>query len=358
MSWLVALAACGRSTKPAAPERAVAPVSAQPQPETTPTTSAPALSAPDAPPRDSECLEWSSRLAAELRDLAAAQPGFLPMVQGITAPVSAAAKPVDTRGVVIAVRRDGAMFMQGYQLASISEVREYLEQVHRQVLEKTIMDGGTAADATVPLYVWADRNTPARTVAAVVAAVDPEPPRPAKAGKKGAKPAPPGDDPPPPPEDEDQAAARQQAIQAARDAGILGPDDGKRPPAFTVRLVVTSAGNNAPAGAADITAKLPASEPEATKLVVAELKSSIGSCAPIMTALGTVTLAGTPAKEAAKLVAEVPAGLSACHCKVANRDGLEWGLRAWFGAWAPSLSWVEPPKLKATDKRPIGKLIK
>lgn len=356
ISWLMVLAACGGSTKGTAPPvepTANASSTEQPAAGTTSPT-APAETPSSAP--TPACIERSSQLGAAMRELAAAQPGFLPMVQGITAPVSASAKPIDTRGVVIAVTRDGAMFSQGYPLASIGEVREYLEQIHRQALEKTILDGGTAADATVPLYIWADRTTPIRTVAAVAAAVDPEPPKPAKAGKKAAKPAAPDDDPPPP-EEEDITTARQQAIQAARDAGLIGPGGGKRPPAFALRLVVTSA-DHTPALAADIAAKLPPTEPAATQHVVDQLKRSIGSCAPIITALGTATLGGTPAKEAAKLIAEVPAGLTACQCKVADLDGFEWGVRAWFGAWAPPLRWIDVPKLKATDKRPIGKLIK
>lgn len=107
---------------------------------------------------------------------------------------------------------------------------------------------------------------------------------------------------------------------------------------------------------------MPPSEPESTKFVVDTLKSAIGSCAPIITALGTSGIAGTPdtpEREVVKLIAEVPAGLTSCQCKVASADDLTTGMRLWFGAWAPSLQWIElPKKLKATDKQPISKYVK
>jgi hypothetical protein len=247
--------------------------------------------------------------------------------------------------------------------------REWLDQIHRSALEKTFMDGGTAADATVPLYIWADRATPASALAALaeVATLDPKPAKGAKAGK-GPKPSDVADkdDPPPPEEPEDppppnltkkEKAERAEAIQAAKDAGIIGQTGGKRPPPFLVRLLVTSMDNATPLSA-DVGAKLPASEPESTKYVVDLLKSSIGSCDAIMTTLGTAGLAGTPDKEAAKLVAEIPAGLLKCQCNVASVPNLELGMRQWFGAWAPSLQWIDLPKVTAKDKRPISKLVK
>jgi hypothetical protein len=292
---------------------------------------------PDAHDESSTCAEQAAHLGAELRDLAATQPGFLPLVQGITAPVTSTAKPVDTRGVVVAVTRDGGIFAQGYKLDSDRDARDYLEHLHRNALENTVMAGGTPADATIPLYIWADAAATIRAVAAVAAAVEPEPARPTKSTKQKLTP--------------EQQEARKQAIEQARAAGILGK--GKRIPAFTVRLIVTG-----PDPALPPAAEPPAmSEPEASRQLADQLKAAIGTCGPIITSIGMASLEGVPAKEAEKLVTGVPTGLQSCDCKVADLAALTSGLYMWFGAWAPSLRWIELPKLKATDKRPIGQLV-
>ena len=319
-----------------------------PAPPVTPTEPPATVEKPAAPPEpkvSAACTEQATKIGAVMSELGKAQPGFLPIVQ-VKAPVSKAAKPVDKRGIVFALTKDGAIYAQGQKLKDVEEARMYLEQAHRTALEKTIMDGGTAADATLILYIWADRATPVKTVAALAAAT--EEPKPGKAAK-GKKP-PPKDDPPPP---EEEDPARQAAIEQARKAGIIGNAD-KRPPAFTVRLIVTGADNAPPI---DAGAKVAPSDPEATKAVVDQLKAAIGTCEPVFTALATSSLGGTPDKELAKLVAEVPAGLTSCQCK-ANVDELTAGIRLWFGAWAPSLQWIDLPKLKATDKQPIAKLVK
>lgn len=282
------------------------------------------------------CADQVARLATQLHDLAAAQPGFLPLVRGITAPVTSKAQPVDTRGVVIAVTRDGATFTDGHQLAA-GDVREYLEQVHRTALEKTVMSGGTPADATIPLYIWADVAAPISAIAAVAAAVEPEAakPRATKATKPTLTP--------------EQEQARKQAIEQARAAGILGDSSGAHPAPFAPRLIVTSSETAAPS--------LPDGAPEATHHLVDQLKTAIGTCAPIMTAIGAASAEGVPVKVAENLVTDIPRGLASCSCKVADMDALTAGLRTWFGAWAPPLRWIELPKLGATDKRPIGQLV-
>lgn len=325
------LSACSGSTPPAArpgPAEAARPATATPEPASSPR---------DAASASSTCAEQTARLGTQLRELAAAQPGFLPLLPSIKAPVTSTARPVDTRGVVVAVTRDGKLFIQGYELASTRDLRDYLEQVHRTALEKTVMGGGTAADATLPLYVWADAATPVRAVASVAAALEPEPAKPK----------------PKPKLTPEQERVRKQAIEQARAAGILGTGPGTNPPAFTVRLIVTSPDSVSPPAPS-----LPgASDPEATRLLVDQLKTAIGTCEPILTALATVSLEGVPAKEAEKLVTGIPAGLGSCECKVGNLDALTSGLRTWFGAWAPSLRWIELPKLAATDQRPIGQLV-
>lgn len=314
------------------------------------------------------------KLASAMRDLSAAQPGFLPIVQGIKAPVSRAAKAIDKRGVVIAITKDGTMYSQGFLLPDLPYAGEYLEDLSRKAHEAVGLAGEPRESSSLPLYIWADRATPVKAIMGLAALADNpmillERRHKAAKGKANGNASAVDDDPPPPEEDEsggtgtqmaldeNQKAAREAAIQAAKDAGLLG-EASKRLPAFYVRLIVTNADGVGPINGG-ISTKLPPREPESTKFVVDILKSAIGTCAPVMTALGTSGLAGTPEKEVAKLVAEVPAGLTSCQCKVANADDLMTGMRLWFGGWAPSLQWIElPTKLKATDKKPIGTYVK
>jgi hypothetical protein len=261
------------------------------------------------PRSSSTCTEQVARLGSELHDLAAAQPGFLPLVQGIKAPVTSTAQPVDRRGIVVAVTRDGEIFRDGGKLATTGELRDYLELAHRRALEDTLMDGGTRADATVPLYIWADAATPIRTVAAVAAAVEPAPEKPAQS-----EPTP------------EEKQARKQAIEEARAAGILGGD---QPPAFTVRLIVTSPDSaSQPAPAA---ASVPASEPDATRRLVDQLRTAIGTCGPIIAVFATASAKGVPARQAETFVTDLPRGLQSCDCKVTDLDELTSGLHTWFG---------------------------
>src|ERR1700704_4746527 len=124
---VVVLSACGSKT-PAGPR------SAEGAAPTAPRPSMPSSSLP--------CPEQVARLGSELHDLAAAQPGFLPLVQGIKAPVTSTAQPVDRRGIVVAVTRDGEIFRDGGKLATTGELRDYLEHAHPRALEDTLMDGG------------------------------------------------------------------------------------------------------------------------------------------------------------------------------------------------------------------------
>jgi hypothetical protein len=300
--------------------------------------SAPTAQKPSLPSSSSACTEQVARLGSELHDLAAAQPGFLPLVQGIKAPVTSTAQPVDRRGIVVAVTRDGEIVRDGGKLATTGELRDYLEHAHRRALEDTSMDGGTRADATVPLYIWADAATPIRTVAAVAAAVEPAPEIPTQS-----KPTP------------EEEQARKQVIEEARAAGILGSGSGEQSPAFTVRLIVTSP--DSPSQPAMAAPSVPASEPDATRRLVDQLRTAIGTCGPISAVFATASAEGVPAKQAEKFVTDLPKGLQSCDCKVADLDALTSGLHTWFGAWAPALRWIELPKLDATDKRPISKLV-
>jgi len=315
----------------------------------------------DATAGTGDCATRAARIERELRELAAAKPGFSPLVQDINAPSASGAQPIKERGWVIAVGRDGSIFIQGHRFEKtahtsvVEDVRSFTEQAFRSALEKFIMAGGSSQDLLVPLYIWADRDAPARVIAELVMYADPEgpwPPRPK--GKPSADdPPPPPEDEPPPPEPED----RKAAIEAAKQAGILGGKQTKRAPRAPMRLLVSAEGA-AVQPAAPASPKLPASEPESTQELVKQLRASIGDCPAIITTLATASLEGLPAKEAEKLVKDVPAGLVQCGCNVADADALEQGMRAWFGASTPPLAWIAMPKLDVKDKRTIGQVLK
>lgn len=309
-----------------------------------PTTEVPKVAAP--PPVT--CAERVARLGTQLRELASATPGSMPLVQGIDAPRSAAPRPFDTRGFVIAVTRDGAMYVQGARLEGIEDARSYLDTMEKRALESFVMDdGGSPRDAKWPLYIWADRAAPAGVVAQLVAAAEP-------AGQDGMRP---GEGqykmkkPPP----KQRTPEQQAAIEQARAAGIIGHGEAGSRSRWLLRLIVAGHATRPAEVAAP---RMPAAEPDSSKHVAAQLRTSIGACKPVIDAFATASLEGVPAKEADKLVEGLPAGLRACDCNLPDVDGFEWGIRTSFGAWAPVLAWVEMPSLANGETQPIGKLVK
>ena len=332
--------------------------------ERTGSGSQPAVKAPQAvdaadAAASGDCAKRAGRLERDLHELAAKRPGFVPIVQGIGAPSASGAQPIKERGWVIAVARDGSMFVQGHRFektahtTQIEDVRNFTEAMFRSAAEAIVMEGGSSLDVSIPLYVWADREAPARVVAELVAYADPDAPWPPRPGDKHK----PSHDPPPP-DDEDGAAARKQAIQAARKAGILGkPAEARPSPShMPMRLLVVPEG--ATPGAVASAAKLPPLEPESTNKVVQELKAAMGDgCGPLITAIAVTSLGGVPTKDADKLAREVAAGLVSCECKLPDVNAFEAAVRTWFGDWAPSLWWVAMPKLDLNDKRTLGQVL-
>jgi hypothetical protein len=288
------------------------------------------------------CADRVARIDKELRALSAMTPGFLPIVNGIATPASTAGKPFDARGFVVAVTREGHAYVQGHRIEDTADARSYFRAIEMRAVEQLVMDGGSGRDAKFPLYIWADRETTAGAVAELLSAIEPEP------AKKR----------PPQNLTKEQLDARQQAIDQAREMGLLG----EASPRFLPRLLVagTAAARRGPesADATAAAAKLPASEPETTTYLAAQLRGAIGMCAPLIIGIGTASAAGTPAKEADGLVASLSAGLKECECKIASLDVFEWGVYTWFGAWAPPLAWIDMPKLTAGDKQPVGALVK
>jgi biopolymer transport protein ExbD len=303
LSIAVLLVACGKTDKEAPKE--TPPTPPAPPPAQTAKIDAAAAPAP------SPCADRAAALGKRLSELAAATPGFMPMQKDINAPESAAGKPVAKRGFVIGVGKDGKMYAQGQRFKDIKEVGQYLDAMNKSALEKYLLAGGSSKDAKFPIYIWADRDTPAAKVADVLTAAE-------GAGMHW-------------------ELGLLVAGKAAAPAGDAKPSD----------------------AIAAIAAKMPASEPEATKYLVDELKKGLGdTCSAIITPLATASMEGVPGKDSDKLVKEVPAGLVKCECKLPNVDVFEWGMHQWLGAAAPPLALVDMPKIAKGEKQSIGKLVK
>jgi hypothetical protein len=262
----------------------------------------PAVSSTPSPARSAgSCGDRAAQLDKRLHELATATPGFLPVARDLTAPTSPSAKAFDQRGFVVAVAKDGTISVPAYRFARLEDLRNYLDEKSTDALEKNGLAGGTSKDVKLALYIWADRDTPIATVASVLAT----------------------------------AAATSDH--------------------WLPRLVVTGTATT-PANPA-VAAKLPASEPDATRFLANQLRTAMGECKPMIMALATSTSEGLPQRETEQLAQGVPAGYAECNCTIPDARAFEEGIQAWFGAWAPPLAWVDMPKLDATDHQPIGKLV-
>ncbi|HEY4176502.1 MAG TPA: hypothetical protein VGM90_06715 [Kofleriaceae bacterium] len=304
---VASLAACGGSKKeePKAPEAATV---APPVEEKAPAV-APVPVPVEDPAAKQACVDRSAKLGAHLDELAKATPGFVPLEKSITSPASAKGKAIDGRGFVVGVGKDGTYYWFGQKLQSLEDVNGLLDAAYKKSLETFIMDGGSLQTAKFNVYVFADKDAPASAVADIVALAKKE------SGDK-----------------------------------------------YVLRLLVGGKGATPDAkamgGAQAIADKLPASEPDATKYMVDQLKTSIGSCDAVITVIATSDSTDLPSKTAAKLSKGLPDALVKCQCKVANFDALEWGMSTWFGATAPALAYVDMPAIKKGEKKPIGKLVK
>ncbi|HTR52878.1 MAG TPA: hypothetical protein VMJ10_19320 [Kofleriaceae bacterium] len=298
-----AATACGHNeAKDSPPTAASAPPTATVQ---APVAAPPPMPEPDVQPMT--CEQRAAHLDQRLHALASHSPGFLPMVQAIHEPkASVSNNAFDARGVVIAIARDGQLYAQGAHFASLAEAADYLDAREKEALEKLAMGGGGLRDARWPLYIWADDDVAAGAVAAL----------------------------------------------AAKTTGTH----------WTPRLLVTAHGgyehDRETTAANAVAAKLPVSEPDATKYVADQLRAAIAPCKEIVLALGTADLEGIPDRIAEKLAKDVPAGLAKCKCALARIDIFEWGMHQWFGDAGPELAWIDLPKLVAGDKRTLGTLVK
>jgi biopolymer transport protein ExbD len=255
------------------------------------------------------CAERGANLTKRLSELATATPGFMPLQRAINAPESAAGKSFETRGYVVAVAKDGKLYIEGQEIAA-KELKDWLDAAWKMAREQVGLDGGSTKDAKFQVYVWADRDAAAGRVGEVV---------------------------------ETAKAVSDQFVTALLVAGKPAS-----PPADTKLSPEVQA----------IAAKLPKTEPKATKYLVDQLKAAIGTCEAIIMPWAATSHLDPPPYVATKLAKEVPQGLVKCDCKIPNVDVFEWGITESFGASAPALAWVEMPAIKKGDKQPISKLVK
>jgi len=297
-TWIIIAFAVGCSSKDAgkpAPKQEPEPPPAVKTPEPAPTQAG------------GSCDDRAARLGKRLQELAAATPGFMPIV-AINAPQAAAGKPFDTRGDVVAMAKDGKTFAQGEGFATQKDLENYLDAMEKTELERFYMDGGNS-NTKFPLYLWVDRDAPVSAIADLLAS------------------------------------------ETVKDSH------------WAPRLLVV--GTTAPEADTDlspdvsaIAAKLPVGEPAATVYVADQLKAAMGSCSALITPLGTASLEGLPGKITEKLVKELPSGLKQCDCKITSPDAFEWGTDVWFGSTSPALAWIDMPKITKGDKQPLSGLVK
>ncbi|MEO8698419.1 MAG: hypothetical protein ABI867_00210 [Kofleriaceae bacterium] len=256
-------------------------------------------------PSAADCKADVDRVGKHLGSLKT--PGYMPVIKGITVPTATSTKPIDQRGFVVAVTKDGKYVSKGQVFASLKEVEQFLDGMFKSALETWgLEDQGPTKDAKFALYIWADKDTPAKLVAGVATVAT------------------------------------------------------KVSDRFTVRLLV--GGKTTPpapsGGATAVAAKLPGKEPEGTKYLATELKKVAETCDKLVVVLATHSVDKATSKKKYNFVEAAPKAILDCGCKVGNLDVLDWGLAEWYGAAGSAFAWVDLPKLGASDAQPLGNLVK
>src|SRR5262249_7371207 len=108
-----------------------------------------------------ECATRADKIATRVKELTTKVPGFMPRITGLEAPESKSGKPIDARGFVIAITKDGKFAVEGTVMPTSKDVSAYLDSMWKSALEKWAMDGHSSADSHFPIYIWADKNAQA-----------------------------------------------------------------------------------------------------------------------------------------------------------------------------------------------------
>ena len=238
--------------------------------------------------------------------LAKTAPGSLPKLPADASPPdSPRGKLIDAPGVAIAVMRDGKVLIPGQKL-SIAEGRQLIEEQYRRALEAAGLGRGPAHPW--PLYIWADRDAPAASVADL----------------------------------------------------LIGASD-----RWSFRLLVKGEGP-APAIDADLLARpavkkvaaaTPPAEPEATEVLARHLRDAAEPCGAVSIAIAASLTEGGPTTERALLAGKIPKAVVSCGCELTDLDVFEYTMLALSGALDKPLKWIDMPKIPRGEKRKLQALV-
>jgi len=250
------------------------------------------------------CKDRVARLGNRLGALVLTTPGAVPHVRGLRSLDSAHGQPIDARGSVLAVTRDGSVVVSGNWLDTVQAGRDYISAVEKKGVEDALREQGPPPPW--PLYIWPDRDAPIPVIADLVAGLsDHWRPRLLVGGG---------------------------VAVAASDRELL-----EQP---SVRATA---------------ATLPGVEPDATTFIARELRTALAGCTPVFEVF--VRSQKEEARAADMLAKDVAPALGACDCRAADADVFEWGMLATFGAYEPPLRWIAIPKLARRDRRTIGQIV-
>lgn len=250
------------------------------------------------------CKDRVERLGNRLGALVLTTPGALPHVRGLRSLESAHGQPIDARGYVVAVTRDGSVVVSGNWLDTVQAGRDAIAAVEKQGVEDALREQGPAPPW--PLYIWPDRDAPIPVIADLLAGVSDH--------------------------------WRPRLLVSGGVAVAAGDRELLEQP--TVRATA---------------AKLPGVEPDATTFVARELRTALTGCTPVFEVF--VRSQKAEARAADVLAKDVAPALAACDCRAADADVFEWGMLATFGAYEPPLRWIAVPKLARRDRRTIGQIV-
>ena len=235
-------------------------------------------------PGSMSCDERMKRFEAQLA-LATKTPSAGIEIPAAIAPVeSTKGRPADRHGPVLVVEARGAMTFNGETMTRIEpDLRDRLG-VEAKLMRMT--------ERSAPLYVWADRATPAALVAQIVAIVPKDfEPRFLLAGPLPARSA-----------YGDELMRDTEVSEFRRDVPGLDPA-------------------------------------EKAVLIARNFEKAIGTCAPLIKAFGEI--AAMDASQKGSFLADAsPRAVRECKCKVTNIDLLEYLMLTILGAYERTVTWI------------------
>jgi len=256
-------------------------------------------------PEPVACKDRVARMGRRLGELARTVPGFLPHVRGLRTLESAHGQPIDGRGQVVAITRDGSLVLTGNWFDNVQAARDHVAALEKRGLDDAGREQGPPPPW--PLYVWPDRDAPVSVIADLLAGV---------------------------------SERWKPRLLVAGGVAVPASD----------RELLELPSVRATAG------QLPGVEPDATTFVATRMRGALGSgCQTVFEVFVQSSQAEGRASDV--LATQVAPALGACSCHVTDADVFEWGMLSTFGAYEPALRWVVVPKLARKDRRTIGQLV-